>query len=326
MKDEKIPTSLRNALLLSLGLGILVFMLYRVGVSGVLTTIGQVHVSLLILAGSIIFAATLMRMTRWLLIYRALPLGSAAKIYFISKALNEVAPAGSGELTRAYLAKDRFSVPVGKTLAPVVLERVADTTILLVGSITFLIFFLPSSSYWSASQFSIWISVGIAATLLALSIYFLIRIRRLEALEVRLQSVFSGGPAILNSITNKLSHATGSFRRAMEEVKDRKVIFLKISIPSIIIWSLEAVGQHFLFASFGVSIPIFFLWTVICLSWIVGTFSFVPGGLGFREAAYVISVGTSQGVALSAILLYRLIANTILGIASATGAISLTKQ
>jgi len=55
---------------------------------------------------------------------------------------------------------------------------------------------------------------------------------------------------------------------------------------TVVAWSLEVAGQMFLLQGFGLQIGFFEVFALATVSWIVGTFSFLPGGLGAREAAF----------------------------------------
>ena len=326
MNSRRKTLSLSNIVLLSLGIGILAYTLYKVEFANVVSTLQNVRPFYLVLAIFMVVGVVLVRMTRWLLIYDKLPNRTSAKIYIISKGVGEIAPAGTGELTRAYLARDLHSIPMGTTLAPAAIERVADIVLLLAGSLAFVIFFLDKFTGSDSSLITLWVGIAIAAFILSLSIFLLTNQRLLGLLQKRMERSFTNGPSFLNKLTNKVDQTIGYFLKALNDMFARKGTFNKILVTTILIWCMEAITQYLLFLSLGITLPIMFLWSVISLSIVVGTFSFVPGGLGFREATYVLLIGGNQSVALSVILIYRFIAYALLGSGSLIGITGLAKQ
>jgi uncharacterized protein (TIRG00374 family) len=74
------------------------------------------------------------------------------------------------------------------------------------------------------------------------------------------------------------------------------------------IWFLEALSQWWIFVALGGDVPFLTMWSFTALSFLAGFVSFLPGGLGSREAALaalLVFVGENATVATTSALAVR---------------------
>ncbi len=291
----------------------MMLMIRSIGISALVTGISNARPELLLTGGLCIFTVVLIKGTRWMFLFPYTSKANALRTYLLGQAVNEVAPIGSGELTRVVFAKDRFGVSPGATLAACTVERLADTTFLVLGSMAFLMLAvsnlaLPANFYTVA-----YMGIPIAMVIIGLGFLLLIRPTALNKVSGWLERLFSSNAGKLNDITNSVASMLGSFSGALEDFKGEKRTLLMVSILTIVGWGMEALGQYFIIRSFGFEVSILYLWGVLSISWIIGTFSFIPGGLGVREWVYTVVLGIPLAAGALAALMYRLMIYILFG-------------
>ena len=77
----------------------------------------------------------------------------------------------------------------------------------------------------------------------------------------------------------------------------------------ILIWFIGALGIKMLFMSYGVNVPIMYIFLINMISTVAGGISQIPGGLGVREGASVIlynSIGIAQETTIMVMIISRL--------------------
>ena len=193
-----------------------------------------------------------------------------------------VTPGKLGEVLKSFLLRDRAGVPVSRTAAVVLLERVTDVIALLV------ILALGRSADGLG-----WVEAVAGMGALGL-----------------LGVLLAPGPVI-----RLLGAETAGWRGALARVLEagRVVaapgVTLLASLVSIPSWGLEALALSWLLAGFGAELP----WTVAAeayaFSTLAGAVSMLPGGLGAAEGSLAWMLekgGATASVAVAATLLLRL--------------------
>ncbi|MCK4550589.1 MAG: flippase-like domain-containing protein, partial [Candidatus Aenigmarchaeota archaeon] len=126
-----------------LGIAILAVFLWKIDFDfSIMRTIDTAYFSIAVL---LLLANVSIRVFRWDKISRTLLKKTAflqnSKIFFLGQALNELAPQGTGEVTKAYLSYKSYGQKGRSFLVPV-FERMMDIFALLIASF-FVVFLLP---------------------------------------------------------------------------------------------------------------------------------------------------------------------------------------
>jgi len=273
-------------------------MIWKIGIGNFYTTLFKANLYLLLAAFFLSFLAIVNKLVRWSNLLREAKTIDAYKIYLIGQAVNAIAPIGTGELTRAYVAKTRLNIPVGKTLASAIIERVSDTTFLVALSVVCLTLLIPGNGYiW---QIAIPILILLASYALLFNPHFLDRIAFISG---RLFKKEEGG---VNMIGARFSKSLMSFKGAILSFHGKKNIIAQTILLTILAWSSYALCVLMLLLAFDTSVPIFYVLIIVCASSLLGTFSFVPGGLGVKEVSLaillsVVGIPFSIGMAIALI-------------------------
>jgi uncharacterized protein (TIRG00374 family) len=76
-------------------------------------------------------------------------------------------------------------------------------------------------------------------------------------------------------------------------------------------WYVYGIGIYMLLLAFGYDIPIFYDMAIIAVSEVIGTFSFLPGGMGAKDISFgalLIPFGVPVEMGVSVFLMARLMA------------------
>ena len=332
---------IRNIIFLVIGCAIIVAMIWKIGIEKMSMEFLEVNLYFLVGAFLLSLLSIILKLCRWNNLFRIAKTRDASGVYLIGMAVNQIMPVGFGEVTRAYVAKDRVGIPVGKTLAPVAIERIADVTFLVAMSIGCLTFLTLREGYILQIALTILIiSIGyfflmknpVASHRVSISIYQpLLRepcgkpqgILKLKPHFIeKLALVFehSCNPKVQNNFINKLamriSEVLRTFAEALAQFNTKRDIVYQTVVLTIISWIVYGLFMYVLLLAFGVSVFIPYVLTITAASEIIGTFSFIPGGLGAKDVSFAVLLvpfGVPLEVAMSAFLMGRLMAYLQLG-------------
>ncbi len=278
---------LQGAVLGAIGLAILAGLFSKFPWDRVAAAAAAVPPAALGLSLAAELSTVLLKTLRWVLLMGRAP--GAVRPYLVGQAVNQVAPTGSGEAARIYLGKTRSGIPVKATLTAIVVERVADTALLVaVALLAAGVALFPRSS---------WPLLLVPGAVLALAVLVLVR------------------PSLLGAagrMAGRLRVPERPFREiqeAVETLRTRRSALGSVAALTPVAWLLQAAALAALLWGTGVPLPFAtaFLYTGVVE--LVGAFSFLPGGIGAREWALALLVSGEFGAqATAAALLFRLVA------------------
>ncbi|MEM3086819.1 MAG: lysylphosphatidylglycerol synthase transmembrane domain-containing protein [Halobacteria archaeon] len=242
----------------------------------------------------------LLKALRWVLLLGRAP--GAARAYLVGQAVNQVAPTGTGEATRIYVGKARSGIPVKATLTAIVVERVADTGLLvLVTALAAGVALFPRSS---------WPVLVVPVAILSGAVAVLLRPSLLAALA-RLAARFRLPERPFREV-----------QEAVEALRTRRTALGSVLFLTPVAWALEAGALWVLLLGVGIPLPFATAFLYTCVAELVGAFSFLPGGIGAREWAIALLFSGEFGIqAAAAALLFRLVATSSLA-AGALGSLA----
>jgi uncharacterized protein (TIRG00374 family) len=282
----------RALLLLFASIFIVALLVRSVGVDRLLSTLRSADHGLLWLAAACYAAELGLRMARWRLLFRATTLGPAMSIWWIGTGVNELLPSGAGELSRGVVGSQRYGISVASVLAPTAVERLADLIVLLgLAGFAVLVLVAPFSP------------LAVLVPLLAVLAGLMLLLR----------------PELLAWPSGRLErHAgwrsrAGAFLRRLSvdlaEVRHRRLALGATLALTVAIWTLEGAVQWFALRAVGGFVPYSAALGFTALAFLFGFVSFLPGGLGSREAALAgllqsagvaAHIGTTSSVAVRA--------------------------
>ncbi len=258
---------------------------------------------------TLIFILTIKQLKWRLLMGRIGGWKLAVKSYFTGQFVNEIAPMGAGDLTKAYMIRRYSKKSFGHALSIPYMERIMDIMVLSAFAIlsSMFLFFATISSYLSL----------VFVLVLALAAGFFL----LAAFPVRIAGIAKGGMEFLrkiiragfvDKIISKLEtfilRVSKDFQDALGTFGSRKMFIAAMLFMAVADWTLEGVCQFFLLKSLGYSIPILISVGIVSISWLVSIPSMIPGGLGVRETVLsllFVSWGVPFSAALASVLIYR---------------------
>lgn len=301
----------KRLLLLSISTAIIYGIVWKVGFGKVYGSLLTAKFEFIILGFMIFLTVDFIKLTRWALLFKEVDFIEACKIYIVGQAVNETAPIGSGELTRAYIAKERHRIFFGDTLASAAVERIADTSFLISLSVLGSFFIVTGS----------WFGYQILIPLAIVSFFYLLLIKPdlLDNFTLKLDVEKRTEKNIFGICAESIRGFITSFKTALSNFHNRKLILVTVVLFTILAWGSEAVGHKMILLSMGYDIPTLTVLSIAAVSWIIGIFSFLPGGLGTRDAAYSILLnmqGVPIEISMSSALIYRAVTYLMLGVGS----------
>ena len=240
------------------------------------------------------------RSWRWTYLLRPLKSISTRKafpIVVIGYMGNNILPARTGELLRAYVLRRKEEVPISGSLATIVLERAFDGVIML----SFVVFNLPELARVSTDSGLVGnlynlALLGVTAFLLAIALLVFMAVRprqtksALEWVNQRLVPLRFRGQ--LTQLSLRFLEGLGALRspRALSMVL----------LTSVVIWLLETVKYWYLMQAFPFEISFFALMLMNGVVNLATTLPSAPGYIGTFDApgiAVLVAYGVDRAVA-----------------------------
>lgn len=210
-------------------------------------------------------------------------------------------PGGAGTAIKSHILKEKFNIPISKTLPIIFMERLTE----LIGILVILSLFF----YWTNLFESIFaISFGF---LFAFVMYLLISNNK----------IFNSVKKFLNKI-NKIKKFTTSLDNSKESLTKltEKNTFFEMVGWSIIAKFAQFSAVYFIFLSFNLDLGFFLSGQIYYTSLVLGSLTFMPSGIIITEStmiAILLNHGVDLSLATLLVIFTRLITTwlgTILGL------------
>jgi uncharacterized protein (TIRG00374 family) len=287
---------------------IIVLLLYFYGpVSQHIYTLNPAYV---FLGMATLLAIVGIKQLKWrLLLGKAAGWKLSVKSYFTGQFVNEIAPMGVGDLTKAYVIRKYSKKSFGHSLSVPYMERVIDIIVLSSFAIlsSLFLFLFTISSYVSL----VFLLVAILAAGFFMLAAFPVRIASIlkRIMEFTRKIIHTRlAEKIISKLEKFILEVSKDFQEAVKSFGKRKTLVFAMIIMAMADWVLEGVCQLFLLNSLGYSIPILISVGIVSISWLVSIPSMIPGGLGIRETILSLlfaSWGVPFSAALVSVLIYR---------------------
>jgi uncharacterized protein (TIRG00374 family) len=230
---------------------------------------------LLPLAG-LSLANYLLRYLRWEIFLRrlgvCLPAAGSLTLYFASY-LMVITPGKIGEVFKAALLRERYAVPLARGVPIVLAERVYDFLAVLL---------------LAAAGLSVWPGplVGLRGGLVAAaSVPVLLALFQVRPIRERLLARLAARPQLAR-FRDGLEGATTSLGRLLGPADAVWAVTLSTAA-----WACECVGLWLVCRGLGLEVPVGQAFFIYAAGTLVGSLSFLPGGLGGTEATIVWLLG-----------------------------------
>jgi len=244
----------------------------------------------ILLALLLSFLNYIVRLFRWR--YYLSNLGIKSKlnnVIFFSGLSMTITPGKFGELFKAYLLKRSDRVPIGKTSAIVFVERVTDVfgmfVLCLIGSFSVL--------------YKFWFLFIIIAVIL-----ILITIINNDIVYKKIKSV-----VFRFKFLKRIEKLVEEFRYGIKILFSKKSMIYTLTLTTIG-WLFEGIGLWIILLGFGINVDITTIIFIYAFSSLIGSISFIPGGIAVTEGSMVIllsNIGLPMQIALSSTILIRLV-------------------
>lgn len=211
-------------------------------------------------------------------------------------AMSNMTPARVGEAGKVLLLKKYLGLRVSATIHSVIWERLFDMIVLLAISMPFLGLLLGQLE---PRLMFLGIMGSVVVLLVCLLVFVAMRYRKVGMWLLQFVKYIP--------IANK--HVTEEFMDSFYgNAKFSKRVFAKSAILTAMIWAFDAFSFVLIFSLLGIEAPIIYIVGGLFLSVLIGLVSFLPGGIGSSEFAYIVILmlfGLEKGTAAAGVLVGR---------------------
>lgn len=251
------------------------------------------------------FVAVWVRTWRWdymLRPFKHIPVSRLFPVVVIGYMGNNIYPFRAGELLRSYVLLRREAVPIGSSLATVIIERVFDGLVMLVFIFVALPFApLPSGTIQST------VEIASIAFFVALIIFFILA--SIPAQTLRLAEWFAHRLLPVR-IQKPLLDFTERFLQGLASLRSFRNV-LMIFFTSTLIWLLETVKYWFVMHAFNFQVSFFALMLMNGIVNLATTMPTAPGYVGTFDYPGI-KVLESYGIATGIASAYTLVLHAAL--------------
>jgi uncharacterized protein (TIRG00374 family) len=311
----------KKSILLVVGIVIIAVMVLKIGIADIVDSIASVNPYYLIAAFALLFIGTGARIVRWHYLFRELSFRDATKIFLGGQLINLIAPMGTGELARVYMAKTYYGVDVGKTLAATLVEKLIEITLIFALAIVSFALFLQGTINNVYLLLPLFILLaGYAILLRPSSINYLISL--MERLEHK---------RYIGKLMKRVIKNIHSLEDALLAFRGKKAAMVIAIFTTMMAVTCAGLSLTVVLLAFGYQIDPLHAIVILSASIIVGIFTFLPGGLGSREITSLLlleALGIDSGSSpnlVAAILVFRILTDLRTGTTGFLGFITLPK-
>nr|MDO8100863.1 flippase-like domain-containing protein [Candidatus Njordarchaeota archaeon] len=299
----------KSAVLYIIAFLALILMLWYIGLQQIVSSLQSVNLLLIAIAALMHSFSILLRGIRWKHILAAsnsnISTVSGYGLIYLSWFANGLVPAKVGDIVRAFAVKKENNCPLGKGFASLVIERILDTTVIVVLVVLSILLVSTALGFIStASWVTLSICLGIILAL-GLVIFAILCVRR-QSFVARVFSKLFG---------SKYAKETKGFTRDMgtsfKYFISRKKLLIAIIFLSAVIWLLNFPKFYVVFTSIALFPALAGVAAATFISDAWGMIPLTPGGIGSVEIGQTLFViwiiGLSAPVAAAVVLLDRIV-------------------
>lgn len=310
---------IKTTILLMGGCGIIGIMFWKIGLGNFHKNLLNINLPLLFASVFLTFFSFIIKLIRWAILFKHAKAIDAFKIYFIGQGVNQVGPFGSGELARAYIANEKLSVPIGKTIISAAIERISDTIFLSIMALVGVILLIPGKSS---------LQIGILIIFITALCAILLRPGLISKFEWMLDRLTKKTANPLGVFAKKVSNLLQEFSDTLSRFGEQKLLAGMTFLLTIGAWGANALAIYILFLGLGIESSPLYVLIIASISEMAGVISLIPGGLGAKDASFAILfslVGVPFETGIVIYLVYRGVNYLLLGSGVFMSMLSLSK-
>jgi len=296
-----------------IGLAIFTYILWATGPEKILQNFLGLDPFFLLLTVFVLVVTILFKAYKQTLLVNAFGakfgLVDSAKIWLIGFFFATITPGKSGDFIKSFYISEKTSLPLGKCLTSVVVERFFDVLVLFILGFSGIVF-LSSSIVFHVDLI---LPLGLFfLTFLALVWLF----TRKGFLRFAMKPFFNY--LVPERFRHKLRISFHQFFEGLSVYKSKKFLMLWVFLLTILLWFF-AVAQYFLIAfSLHAMIPFFFLLAIMPLVELLSILPISFSGIGTREASLVfflslLAIDANTAVSFSLLIFFFAIALGLVG-------------
>lgn len=254
-----------------IGLLLIIGLFFYIGIDKIAGALSQFQIIYLVPAVILFLAVLCMNALNLKIMYMPvanIPYLTLLKKYAVSWSLGTILPSRAGEFSLAYFLKDR--VPIGKSTAILVLDKLVSLAVFSFFSILGMLYF-----FGFREAFQLFLVLAVLGFLLFFSLWS----EKIRGL-------------IKKTVLARVKHHFTGFSKTFREYlkNEKKIIFANFCFTLMRLF-LQAALLLFLFAGFGATVNLFILIYIIPIITILGLLPFTPNGLGVRQVSLVFFMG-----------------------------------
>ncbi|WXG44781.1 MAG: lysylphosphatidylglycerol synthase transmembrane domain-containing protein [Promethearchaeati archaeon SRVP18_Atabeyarchaeia-1] len=289
---------------------LLILMLWYIGVEQIVANLVSVNIPLLAIAAFMHSFSVLLRGVRWKYILETsgnrISTANSWGLIYLGWFANGLVPAKVGDIVRAFAVRKQNNCPLGKGFASLVIERILDTTVIVVLVILSLLLVSQTLGFVSSAN---WVTLSIilgVALAHGLAVFAILCIKKQSFVAGVFTRLFGSKHA---KETKGFAQDLGS---SFTDFASRKKVLLGVVLLSLVIWLLNFPKFYVVFMSMGLYPPLALVATATFISDAWGMVPITPGGIGaveFGQTAFVIYIVgiSSPALAAAVVLLDRVV-------------------
>ena len=287
-----------------ISIALLLALLYFSDFGMVVETIAKANINLLVFAVIISVFTLLIKIIRWKTLIGDMDVSfkDSAHSFLPAMFIANFTPARIGEPVRSYFLKRITGHPISLSIPRVIIERVLDILSLIILSI------LGISLFGFGLEYP---ALNIA--LLAASVVLIVLVLRSRRAISKLIGIFFKLLSFHEKARKWKNRSEEITERFYNGMRIQKRILVATSLLSLFIWILEGFVFYLVMISLNIELPLLFIVAVFAFSVLMGTISFLPGGIGSTEfvfvlilSAHIATVQATAGVILGRFLTFWL--------------------
>lgn len=237
-------------------------------------------------------------------------------IQMFGVALANVTPGRAAEPTKALILKSTHNFPFTKTFSKNMLERLGDMIVVVSFSLLSLQYVNSPVFYAPVVFFALFVAafVAVSQSKRMEKLFMKVAGKTIEIAVGVMKKIKMKKPA--GRIEGVASKNLDKITQLFEGLKLSRAFVLPLAL-TVLIWLFSALVYFFAFQSIGIDLsklgvsnPLLFCMGAISLATLMGLISTLPGGTGAQEFSFsflLMSVGVEKELAVSAVLLGRLL-------------------
>lgn len=267
-----------------IGILLFVFVIYRVGLEKILSTILNVNLYYIFISLPILLPILYLKAYKWKIIVKEfgiqLSQKDAMQYWLIGLFVATLTPGRIGDFYRAlYIRTDKFSS--GKALATIAIDRVFDLVALMLLSIIGVVVILTQFGDSKLSEY--------ALVLVLVGSIALATILHRASMEKLARPLFN--MLVPEKYKAKLKGSFNEFYDSIKFLKNKKRTLAIAFVVSLVAWLIGYLQAYFFFLSLGYVVPYFYLIIFLPIEVLFNLIPITVSGFGTREIALVALFG-----------------------------------